>query len=83
MNLMNELTICASFAGAIISLLVAVYGKQNTNKLHFINSFNQMYHRTFSLRSEISIITQEEKKCDFYYENDLSLIHISEPTRRS
>ena len=61
------------YIGAFITLLAAVYAKQNTNKLHFIDSFNEIYRQTFSLRSKISIITQEEKNCNFYYELDTIL----------
>ena len=67
------LSLIIPLVSAIIPLGVAIYSKQNTNKLHFINSFTKIYERTISLRSEISKITQAEIKRDFYYEIDIML----------
>lgn len=48
-----------------------MYTQKNNDKLHFIDMFNEIYTKTFKLRTDISLLSQSIMKCDFYYETDI------------
>lgn len=59
-----------SFLAIIISVLSMLYIREHDDNIRFLNLFNEMYNKTFLLRTEIDKITKKLWNIPFYYEYD-------------
>lgn len=69
-NINVQLDDIISLIAIIVSVLSMLYLKEHNDNIRFLNLFNEIYNKTFSLREKLSKSTEELWNIPFYYEYD-------------
>lgn len=59
-----------SLIAIVISILSMLYIREHDDNIRFLNLFNEIYSKTFSLRTRLNKVTEELWNLPFYYEYD-------------
>ena len=55
----------------VVTILIDIFSREHNDNIRFMDAFNKIYSKTFSLRTEMSRISQKFFSIDFYYEIDI------------
>ena len=67
---MLDLSDIIALLAIIVTIAISAYSRERNDNIRFTDAFNKVYARTFSLRKEISKLTNDICLIDFYYELD-------------
>lgn len=66
-----------SLIAIVISILSMLYVREHDDNIRFLNLFNEIYNKTFSIRVKLNNITEKLWNIPFYYEYD-SIVESSD-----